>query len=61
MYGDPAPYHDHFMTQKPCTKPTGRMPMCRQAAKSGTVSPELNEARSSLPAASGGRSVVDIY
>ena len=33
------PYHCHCMTQKPWTNPTGSRPICRQAAKSGTVSP----------------------
>src|ERR1700691_3148373 len=40
MYPDPAPYQPHRMTQKPCTRPTGWSPRSRQAAKSGTVSPE---------------------
>ena len=50
------PYHCHCMTQKPWTKPTGSSPICRQAAKSGTVNPEVNAPSAKRRPAASGRS-----
>ena len=44
------------MTQNPCTSPTGCRPRSRQAAKSGTVSPEEKADDSRRRTAASGRS-----